>query len=260
MKTNLCVVLTAALAFAAAISVRADISIVNPAATNHTPNSICPATDGGNILDPDPVQHLAPPTVGTGILAELANTNNTSFAGWTFQAGAALNGTLTVKYYHSKFLSAHYSGSEIELKYDPATNDPPVRRFVQMIDTTDPATDTNRNRTATSPYIDPYPGDDGANPKTDPQLPFYYTEKETKKYGQNYFYDFPHRFHPPNSYVTWRGSCYLTSWDGKSPGTVTVHDGIKYGFDAGCYNLYLVTVTLTASTPTTTPDLITLTW
>lgn len=40
--------------------------------------------------------------------------------------------------------------------------------------------------------------------------------------------------HPPTSYVTWRGNLYLVDWDGKPAGIVNVHDGVRWGFDAGC--------------------------
>src|SRR5205085_6827092 len=114
MKINNSVVLVVGMAIARC-TLHADITIVNPAGADHTPFSICPAIDGSSGLVPDPVLHLPPPQAGQGIMAELGNTNNTDFSGWTFQAGAALNGTLTVKYYHSKFWATHNSGAQIEL-------------------------------------------------------------------------------------------------------------------------------------------------
>jgi hypothetical protein len=227
-------------------TLRADIMINNPAAADHTAFSFCPAADGANVLDPDPATHLAPPQAGQGVLAELAN-GNTKFPGWTFNAGAALNGMLTIDHYHSHFFGTHYSGCQFQATYAPAAGDPGTLRFVQMIETSDPAED-GKGHQATSPYIDPYPNDD--------DLPFYYTEKETKEWG-NVFNDNPKRDHPPTSFVTWRGNLYLTSWDGKNPGVVTVHDGVRYGFDAGCITFYLLTVALDLPLNLNT---VTLTW
>jgi hypothetical protein len=224
------------LAFAAAAwtTVQGAITVVNPAPANHTATSTCPAADGNNKLAPDPVLYLAPPAAGQGVLAELANTKNTSFAGWTFNVGAALNGTLTIDHYISSFAGTHYSGAQFQATYAPGAGDPANLRWVQMVDTSSPQTG------ATSPYIDPYPNDD--------TLPFYYTEPENKQWGL-VFSDYPKRSHPPTSSVTWRGNLYLVDWDGKTPGAVTVHDGVKWGFDAGCAAAALrrVTFTLTNS-------------
>jgi hypothetical protein len=237
-------ILTGALCHA--LTLPAAITVINPAAANHTPKSDCPALDGSNQLNPDPAQYLAPPPAGQGVLAELAN-GDSPFPGWTFNAGAALNGTLTINYYHSRFVDTHFSGAQIKATYTPGPGDPSTLRFVQMIETSDPLNG------ATSPYVDPYPNDDPTNAP----LPFYWTEKETKKFGLT-FYDFSKRSHPPTSSVTWRGNLYLTSWDGNVPGTVTVHDGVKWGFDAGCIEIELVSLSLT-SIPQPNRD-INLTW
>ena len=213
MKSNHFIPVTLIAALSGALTLSADVTIVNPAGANHTPKSTCPALDGSNQLKPDPATHLPPPQAGQGVLAELAN-GDSPFPGWTFNAGAALSGTLTINYYHSVFEDTHYSGANIKATYTPGAGDPATLRFVQMIETDDPATG------ATSPYIDPYPNDDPTNAP----LPFYWTEKQTKKYGLT-FSDASRRYHPPTSSVTWRGNLYLTSWDGKTPGTVTVHDG-----------------------------------
>src|ERR1039457_1015926 len=136
-----------ALALAGYSTVPAAITIVNPGGANHTPFSICPAVDGANQLDPDPGQYLPPPGAGQGVLAELAN-GNTKFPGWNFNAGAALNGTLTISYYHSQFVGTHNSSAKIKAVYVPGAGDPATFRFVQMVETSDPLNG------ATSPYID----------------------------------------------------------------------------------------------------------
>ncbi len=217
------ITLASTLVLCSAITLPAAITVVNPAGADHTPKSDCPKLDGNNKLNPDPATLLDVPTADEGVMKELASTNNTSFAGWTFNVGAALSGTLTINYYHSKFVGSHRSGAQIKATYVAGAGDPATLRFVQMIDT------SAALNGATSPYIDPYPNDDPTNAP----LPFYWTEKETKKFGLT-FSDFSKRFHPPTSSVTWRGNLYLTSWDGKTPGTITVHDGVEWGFDAGC--------------------------
>ena len=66
MNTKNATSLTLTLVLVAVAGLRADITIVNPALANHTPSIICPADDGANVLDPDPVEHLPPPEAGKG--------------------------------------------------------------------------------------------------------------------------------------------------------------------------------------------------
>lgn len=201
----------------------AAIRVINAKGGDLIPFSICPAKDGANVLNPNPPTYLPPPGLLSPIRLELM-FGDTAFPGWTFRKGAALNGTLTIKKYKSRFLGEHYSGAEIEAQYVPAATDPANLHYVQLVTTSDPMTG------ATSPYIDPYPND-----TNDMNRPFYWTLMEELTHGQNLrFYDFSKREHPPTSFVTWRGDLHLSSWDGNSPGTVTLHDGIRWGFDAGC--------------------------
>lgn len=230
MKTRPRILVVAVSLLAGWATLHAAITVVQPAGGDHVPNSICPAIDGGNELNPDPATYLAPPVAGDAILTELAG-GDSPFVGWTFVGGAALNGTLTINQYISAFVATHNSGASIKATYAPAQSDPARLRFLQMIETTDPLNG------GTSPYIDPFPNDDPTNAP----LPFYWTEKETKEYG-NVFSDFSKRVHPPTSFVTWRGNLYISSWDGLTPGTVTVHDGIKWGFDAGCSSSRLTNI------------------
>ena len=225
------------------LNARAAIKIlqaVGPA--DHIPASVCPATDGANVLAPDPVVYLPPPGLFTPIRLELL-LGDTPWPGWTFKKGKALKGTLTVNTYKSVFDGDHYSGADIEAEYTPAATDPAGLHFTQLVTTSDPAAG------ATSPYIDPFPNDDN--------LPFYWTQAEETAMGTSLkFSDGSRRSHPPTSFVTWRGDLYITSWDGKTPGVVTIHDGIRWGFDAGCINWFGIIITVTVTEPTTC----TLTW
>lgn len=205
----------------------AAITIVNPNPANLQNNSLCPVGDGINNLIPSPVTYLAPGAT-PGLIPELTN-GDTPFPGWTFQNGAALNGTLTVDIYKSGFLGNHFSGGEIEIRYQRVQTDPSNLRWVQLITTTNPLGG------AVSPYIDPFPNDDNR--------PFYWTEAEdaTHSNGNNgfgaydkHFYDFSKRSHPPNSFVSWRADLYLASWDLNTPGVVTIHDGFRWGWNATC--------------------------
>lgn len=206
------------------------ITIVNPGGAAHIANSNCPAGDGANALQPDPVGYLPPPAAGAAILTELAG-GDTPFAGWTFNVGTAFSGTLTIDKYQSKFVADHNSGGDIDIRYQRAATDCPAAnlRWIQMVTTSDPLAG------ATSPYIDPFPSDDPAGM----DRPFYWTEAEHPTYsgGANFdlrFVDFSKRFHPPNSNVTWRADLYLVCWDGNTPGVVTIRDGVRWGWNASC--------------------------
>ena len=237
MKIYPAVVAALALLFACGAKVLADITITGPTIA-HTPYTICPLDDGGNRLNPDPVEHLPPPQTGQGVLAELANPANINFAGWTFAAGPALNGTLEVTVYQSHFPHAHQSGAIFEANYTRAPSDPVNLRFIQMAVTTAPGYKSKPVR-YTSPYIDTH------NDHAVPLLPFYWKEAQVTNHGNGYgMQDFTQREHPPTSSVVWRGYCYLVSWDGKTPGAVTIHDGVKWGFDAGCADASVTNVVL----------------
>lgn len=240
MKRNNRIIATLALLLASWSAVQGAITIVGPVI--HTPYTICPDFDGGNQLAPDPPEHIDPPQAGQGVLAELANTNNLNFSGWTFNAGSALNGTLTINVYQSHFSGTHKSGAIIRCTYAPATNDPATLRWIQLADSTAPGKKSESVR-YTSPWIDTW-NDKAASP-----APFYWTTNQHEKHN-GVFEDFSQREHPPTSAVVWRGYLYLTSWNGKTPGTVTLHDGIKWGFDAGCAAAGVTNVSLVSTTAT----------
>ncbi len=212
------------------------INIVKNPNGNFTTSSTCPGNDGGNRLDPEPVLQLPPPQAGDPIFTELANTNNTAFTGWTFQPGAALSGTLTLNYYWSKFHSIHNSGARISASYAPGGGDPAMLRWIQMADTTAPT------RPFTSPYIDFFPTTNGA------QVPFYWNETQrAAAHTNNDIQDFALRLHPPTKTVVFHANAYIASWDGKIPGTVSLHDGIRWGFVAGCFATNATNTTITVS-------------
>jgi hypothetical protein len=233
---SFCAVAMAGLVAGGGPTLLAQIHIVGPANNAHTHNSICPALDGGNQLDPDPVTHIDPPQPGQGVLAELANTANINFSGWNFAPGPPLNGTLTIEYYRSEFTSTHFSGGVIRVSYEPDALDPGDIRWIQLADTTDPG-EKSPGVKYTSPFIDSF------SAKATPPLPFYWTEKQNDAHYL-IMEDYSRRKHPPTSGVFWRGYLYLVGWDKKIPGNVTIHDGIKWGWEAGCADPKIKTFTL----------------
>jgi len=70
--------------------VQGAITVFNPVPVYNRPDprTPAPAADGGDELSPDPVGCLGHPQTGEGVLAELANTDDTPFVGRTFKACA----------------------------------------------------------------------------------------------------------------------------------------------------------------------------
>jgi hypothetical protein len=101
----------------------------NPAG-NRTPNSKCPAGDGKSMLNSKDVALLPPPQPGQGILATLGNVR---FPGWTFNAGAPLNGTMVINYYYSKFWDDHFSGARIEAVYTRGALDAHAQQIERIL-------------------------------------------------------------------------------------------------------------------------------
>jgi hypothetical protein len=220
MMKSCTVFFAAALVLTSQSPTRADIShpTKNPAG-NFTPHSDCPASDGDNNLDPVDLTYVPPPQAGQSVLNTLAG----SFPAWTFKPGASLNGTVTIEYYWSKFYATHNSGARIKVIYTPGAGDPSTLRWVQYIDTTKPPSKS------TSPYIDKDP-----DQPTGSSIPFYFAERKSQKFTDIHFQDFSHREHLPTSSVKWQGTFYLVSWDGNTPGSVTVHDGFMWGWIGSC--------------------------
>lgn len=201
----------------------AGVTVSGPPA-GQVKKSKCPTTDGASALNPAKVKHLPPPGADSDVMKELAN-GDTPFPGWTFKTGAPLTGTIKITQYDSKFAGTHRSGCDMVMEYVKGPGDPANLQFIQMVETSIPLNG------GVSPYIDPYPSDD---PVAEP-LPFYWTKTEMIAHQSQTgitFSDAPRRIHAPTRSVTWRGHLYIASWDGGK--TATLHDGIMYGFDAGC--------------------------
>jgi hypothetical protein len=220
---------------------------VNPTGGNHIHSSICPALDGFNVLDPDPVAPLAAMT--SEMFDELTG-GDTPFPGWSYQSGIPLNGTFHIDQYQSRFTDPHVSGARINMRYVRGLGDPPAAnlRWVQLIDTNAPLDPNGANPPGppTSPYLDPYPDDaDGEGG------PFYYSDEKDSTFdyrrhvrggpahgfGADYdahFYDFSRRPHPPTSFVEWHAQLHLTQLS--APMNVIFYEGFRWGFEAACIN------------------------
>jgi hypothetical protein len=252
-RLGVAVVVTALLAGAAQA-----VTLTYPNATYYVHSSQCPAGDGSNTLNPDPVHDANLTFLQLSVSADLQNELGTDgegnplgdwdYTNWSYNfTGSTLAGTISIDVYKSRFVANHNSGCEILVRYEKGEGDPDDLRWLQMVDSNDPLNG------ATPPYIDPYPNDD---PEADPNTntggnPFYYHSGETTTPATDYgtfdlynssntfgsydllFYDFPKRYHPPISNVWWRGELWLTSVNTETD-TITFHDGILYGFDAGC--------------------------
>lgn len=234
MKRNLAVYLIF-LVFSVA-SVHANIIINNPVGANHV--GVAMGADGDTVtLNPDPAGYLA--AGGAEAMAVRAQllVEFPAATGWVFPAlGGALAGTLNIDRYLARVPAPHTLGAEFQARYTRAATDPALAnlRWVQMVTTNYMA----------SPFIDP-PGNDPepGNP------PFYYTEAQHLMFSANatpnpagaydlWFRDFPAqpcRRHPDNWFV--RFSLFLATYipgAGGIPGNVTLHDGVRWGYDARC--------------------------
>ncbi|MCS7209097.1 MAG: PEP-CTERM sorting domain-containing protein [Fimbriimonadales bacterium] len=200
------------------IGVATAFNIVGP--NNYVPSAT--ASNGDRVDLIEVVYHAAGGARATLVSQTLAQ----EFPGWTINLGANLPGTLTIQDYIATFLTApHRGGAQFLATYNPPANGN-VRglRWIQMIDTNFPLGGN------TSPYIDPRPNDDN--------LPFYWTEQEhTANSGNDFirFSDVPARVcrNRPD-FIRWRASLFIATWDLNTPGTVTLHDGIEWGWDLHC--------------------------
>jgi len=238
MKTKMLLVLIAVLLFSALNTAQAKITVKGPTKKNLTKDSFCPAKDGYNFLDPQPPTYLPPPSEKSALFKELKG-GDVTFKGFTFKKGAALSGTLTIDDYHSKFLGTHNSGGQIKARYKKGAGDPNNLRWVQLVNSQMPINKPPEKY----PIIDPVPEDEPNTTSPDPNKyrPFYWNEEEIGRYtgGKTFdlkFSDLSSRYHPPTSFEIWTGDLYITSWDGNTPGTVTFHDGIQWGWVGGCIN------------------------
>lgn len=200
-----------------------------------TKTSKCPAKDGSNSLKPAKLKYVSPPDTKAAVFKELKSGDISEFSKWTCKKGKELAGTLTVDYYNSKFEGTHHSGGQIRIRYKKGKGDPSTIRWVQLVNSND------KIGSEDYPIIDPVPEDEpnSTNPDPNKYRPFYYNEEQigsrtNKSSFDLKFYDFSQRYHPPTSSVTWSGNLYVTSWDSKTPGTISLHDGVKWGWIASC--------------------------
>ncbi len=225
-----------------AVTVRAQITVVNPGAANYILTAV--GADGDTVtLNPALPLYLPVNPAAGSAQTRMVDTLKADFPTWTFiQSALPLNGTLTVDKLEATIFAPHVGGLDIEARYVRAGTDPALGRlhFAQLIDTNQPLGG------AGNPYIDPRPNDDTA--------PFYWTfdpvlpdEHDTHESGgvngfgafDMEFLDEPKRdcrSHPDS--CTWRGDLFLTemiAYDAQAgTGTVYVYDGIRYGFDFVC--------------------------
>jgi hypothetical protein len=177
---------------------------------------------------------------------------------WTFENGVAMAGSIYVDQYDAAIInngtvSNSLGGGIIDLHFDLLDEAPTDLRWIQIVTTNVPLTP------GLDPTVDP---PNQVTNSGDDNLPFYFTEYETangfvwdsaaNQYPeyeteatprgiQNpsmtadlVFLDFSKRYlsyAAPGTPVTWNANLYLVSWDGVEGGTITVHDGISWGFD-----------------------------
>jgi hypothetical protein len=165
---------------------------------------------------------------------------------WESHFGDSLNGALSVYYYKaidqdginpSRGTVAPgvcFHAADINVSYTRGPNDPANLAWVQIIETSQSAGGLPNG----TPYVDPYPNDGGDD------APFYFNENDNPDTfvhrvpvgADMVFGDIPNRNHPdatPYS-VWWRANLFLASWDNDSPNNLTLHDGIRWGFDGEC--------------------------
>jgi len=180
-------------------------------------------------LNPNP-----PAAIGPGATAaELARVR-ADFPGWVFnQSVIAANGNYNIVRYDADIDRALPFDFEVDYVPGAALPPPGTLQWIQFINTNDPVPTAPAN----APYVDPQPNDD--------TLPFYWTEAErllNTGLGGGVALRFTDKPSRPlvDSPVNWRADLYLVSWNGvqvvggaMAP-TVTIYDGIRWGFDIAC--------------------------
>lgn len=157
---------------------------------------------------------------------------------WTFSWGDNLNGTLTVDHYkaydkHRDGICGH--GAEFSCHYVPADTDPDNLNWVQVFE----ASYDKEGIPAGTSIVDPFQNDG-----TD-DAPFYFSNLDDPK---RYYYpkvipadsiifgDTPIAEHYEDT--AWSGwlrlNLFLASWDTATPHELTIHDGVRWGYDAEC--------------------------
>jgi len=194
-------------------------------------------------LNPDPVQKATVPSQAF----ENAMTNSLAAADWwgstitSFDWGGSLNGTYVVDVYNAAHKSLFSGGAQFLIRYIRGDGDPLASDlfWIQVVDS------NVKNGGETIPYPDVYFSSYPAGQK----FPSYFRPDETtldpnpyvgtadirnSSYtlnGEEYsydlaFWDFPSR----TADAYWRGELFLASYD-EDTRTVTVYDGVLWGFD-----------------------------
>lgn len=170
------------------------------------------------------VEYRGGPTLAERIRARF------DFPAWTFVVGGAIPGVFQVNGY-----DVHVD-SDLPFNFTvdylpPAGFVPPGQlNWMQFIHTNAPC-----KPGLVRPYIDPQcmgpaPG------MPDDARPFYWTAPErfaaVLPGGGLRFLDYPSR--PLQAGLFWYADLYLTTWDMLDPGTVTIWDGLRWGFRINC--------------------------
>lgn len=156
---------------------------------------------------------------------------------WSFDWGSNLAGTLTVdwyKAYDTNSGSFCYHGAEFDCHYTRAATDPAHVEWVQVFESS-----LNWSGIPSGTLIcDPYPND-GAD-----DAPFYFNPNDVRASymhvspipGGLIFGDTPYVRHEEASpWSGWfRANLFLVSWEDANPRAITVHDGIRWGWDGQC--------------------------
>lgn len=220
-----------------------------------------------SVLDPVPVMPLA---AGGADAAGQRATILADFPGippGQVVLGAAAPGTLTIDDYYA-WLRGDAGGAHLTARYDdgdgvsdwtlPGGGNPSYR-WIQEINTNKPLGGPG------APYIDPRPGDDVKQGAVF-ELPYYWTDREaTGRYTNGpaanqfdlMFTDTPSR--PCNMFVDWEADLFVVTENRFTyPQTdplhvITIHDGIRWGFELTPKQQKISRVRLSDTVITTAP-------
>ncbi len=148
------------------------------------------------------------------------------FPGWTVAAGGALEGTLHISKYEARNPAPHVGGGLLQARFTgPTGGRDGTARFAQLLDFNHPPDPRCKQPV---PHLDPCPNDD--------KLPFYYTEGQHRESSNEnstlFFDDWWQRCRSHPDHIWWRAQLFLVTWNGETG--LTVHDGIKWGWDLRC--------------------------
>lgn len=148
------------------------------------------------------------------------------FPNWTVNLGGQIEGTLHILVYEARNPAPHVGGGLLKANFKgPSAGRDGTARFAQLLDFNHGA-DPRCNQPP--PHLDPCPPDD--------DLPFYYTEKQHRGNSTDnstlFFDDWWRKCRDHPDYMWWRAQLFLVTWDGAT--SITVHDGIKWGWDFRC--------------------------